>query len=115
MKVRVSDLTGKYAITLDDGQAVYDSIYPTLSGSQNVELDFDGVEIFASPFFNAAIGQLLREFTPESLKESLSVVNLDSEGRDVLKQVIANSRRYYSDLEYRENLERILIEEVGSA
>ncbi|MBD2542537.1 STAS-like domain-containing protein [Planktothricoides sp. FACHB-1370] len=42
-------------------------IKPTELGTfgRPVELDFAGVEIFASPFFNFAIGQLLRDISPD--------------------------------------------------
>ncbi|WP_292870942.1 STAS-like domain-containing protein [Nostoc sp. LPT] len=38
---------------------MYALVYPELLAEHQVELDFAGVEIFASPFFNFAIGQLL--------------------------------------------------------
>lgn len=54
-------MIGANCITLDDGQQVYNAIHPELTAGHPVELDFDRVEIFASPFFNAAIGQLLKD------------------------------------------------------
>ncbi|MBN4005571.1 MAG: STAS-like domain-containing protein [Nostoc sp. LPT] len=52
-------LIGKNCTTPGDGQKVYALVYPELLAEHQVELDFAGVEIFASPFFNFAIGQLL--------------------------------------------------------
>ena len=47
-------------MTLEDGEAVYRQIHDPLVHGETVELDFDGVNIFASPFFNAGIGRLRR-------------------------------------------------------
>ncbi|MDF5723445.1 MAG: STAS-like domain-containing protein [Rhizonema sp. PD37] len=38
-----------------------------------VELDFGEVDIFASPFFNFAIGQLLRDIKSKDLNRLLKV------------------------------------------
>jgi len=52
--VKVHELVGENAITLDDGQTVYDQIAPSLKGDKPVEVDFADVDVFSSPFFNDA-------------------------------------------------------------
>lgn len=59
MKYHICKIVGQNCITLQDGQKVYDAIYPELKAGHPVELDFAEVEIFASPFFNFAIGHLM--------------------------------------------------------
>jgi hypothetical protein len=49
---------GECCITIDDGEKIYDLIYDALSNKQSVTLDFTNIEIYAAPFFNAAIGRL---------------------------------------------------------
>ena len=73
MKCLVHVTIGEDAITLDDGQSIYQQIKPELLAGHEVELDFDGVSVFAAPFFNAAIGQLLKDLRPEDLNRSLRV------------------------------------------
>ena len=68
MKCLVHVTIGEDAITLDDGQSIYQQIKPELLAGHEVELDFDGVSVFAAPFFNAAIGQLLKDLRPEELE-----------------------------------------------
>lgn len=68
MKTSVHSMIGENCITFDDGQQVYHAIRPELAAGHPVELDFDRVEIFASPFFNAAIGQLLKDIEPDDLR-----------------------------------------------
>ena len=84
MKFLVRETTDEDAITMDDGQNVHDRIKPELMAGREVELDFDGVSVFASPFFNAAIGQLLKDIDSETLNRLLRIENLNPLGHDVL-------------------------------
>ncbi len=115
MRWNIHDLIGENCITLDDGQEVYDLIYPELKSGRPVELDFSGVEVFASPFFNAAFGRLLKDLTPDDLNRLLRVSNLAPVGMDVLKLVIKNSSQYYSDPNFRKILDEVLSEQAEDA
>ncbi len=114
MKLNMRELLGENCITLGDGQKVYEQIHPKLKAGQPVELDFSGVSVFASPFFNAAIGQLLKDIKPEELNRLLKVSNATSVGINVLKRVIENSKAYYSDEDLRKALDDILAEQAGN-
>jgi hypothetical protein len=108
MKLMVKDVVGENAITLDDGQNVFDRIKPELAAGRVVELDFTGVAVFASPFLNAAVGQLLKDLKPDALNRLLSVTNLAPTGGEVLARVIENAKRYYSSPDYREAQAKVL-------
>ncbi|MBW4572737.1 MAG: STAS-like domain-containing protein [Tolypothrix carrinoi HA7290-LM1] len=105
---------GKNCITPGDGQHVYDLVIGELLADRPVELDFAGVEIFASPFFNFAIGQLLRDIQPEKLNRLLKVSNLNQVGFSILKLVIENSKRYYSDPDFRSRLDQVISEQANT-
>jgi len=104
----VRDVVGENCITLSDGQVIYDRIYPELSSGRSVLLDFEGVRVFASPFFNAAIGQLLRDLAPEDLNQKLKISNLSATGRSALRAVIRNARGYYADPEIARVVDEVL-------
>jgi len=109
MKCLVHETVGEDAITLDDGQSIHERIKPELIVGHEVELDFDGVSVFASPFFNAAIGQLLKDLRPEDLNRLLRVLNLNSTGYEVLRRVIDNAKKYYAaSPDYREAQAKVL-------
>lgn len=110
-KMTIHSKLGENCITLDDGQLVYDVIYPELIAGKPVELDFDKVKIFASPFFNFAIGRLLKDIEPDVLNRLLVVKNLHADGMAVLKQVIENSKQYYRDGNIRKTLDEIMLEQ----
>ncbi|GAC1407796.1 MAG: STAS-like domain-containing protein [Chloroflexota bacterium] len=94
---RVYDIVGENCITLADGQAMYDLVHPEISRGRAVLLDFAGVRVFASPFFNAAVGQLLRDLKPEELNARFTVTGLNPTGRSVLRAVIRNAKEYYAN------------------
>lgn len=108
MKCVVHEIVGEDAITFDDGQSVFDRIKPELDANHEVVLDFDGVSVFASPFFNAAIGQLLKNIKPEDLNRLLRIEKLNPTGHEVLRRVIENAKKYYASDDYRKAQTRIL-------
>ena len=110
MKIMIHDKIGENCITLDDGQQVYDAICPELIAGKPVEVDFDKARIFAPPFFNSAIGRLLKDVEAEALNRLLTIKNLHSDGMMVLKRVIENSKQYYGDGTARKTLDEILLE-----
>lgn len=108
MKVTVKDLIGPHCIVREDGQKVYDAIYPFLQRGETVMLDFAGVSQFASPFFNFAIGQLLKDVREEDLRRLLQIENLDPTGKLVVERVIDNAGRYHANVDYRNIVDAIL-------
>jgi hypothetical protein len=101
MLCKVQTLTGESAITPEDGQKVFDAINPELTAGRPVDLDFAGVGVFASPFFNSAIGQLLKSVKPDDLDRLLKIENLSAAGRDVQRRTIENAKRYCFSGSYR--------------
>ena len=110
MKITILETIGENCITFEDGDRVYQLIHPELLASRDVELDFGDVEVLASPFFNAAIGRLLKDITAETLNRSLKIHNLSAAGMGVLKRVIENSKEYYSEPDRQAILHKILSE-----
>jgi len=112
MKLKIRNLVGKNCMTREDGQKVYDLIYPRLLEGEFVELDFDGVVIFASPFFNVAIGQLLRDIDSDTLNKLLKPSHLNRLGLKILKRVIENSKWYYSSQNNQRIVDEVLEEQA---
>ena len=109
MYIKVKELVGKNAMTLDDGKAVYARILDPLTHGETVELDFDGVEVFASPFFNAGVGRLLGDLTSDTLNSLLKFQHLSDFGARVLRRVIENAKEYYgASAPQRQEIDRIV-------
>lgn len=96
-KIVVLHLVGKNAISMQNGDKLYHAIHTDLVNGEFIELDFNEINLFASPFFNASIGLLLKDISIESLKKQLSFVNLNEIGNDLLNHVIANALEYYKN------------------
>lgn len=114
MKLSVQNLVGEYCLTFEDGETVFNLIHSELSARRTVELDFIGVNVFASPFFNGAIGRLLKDIPPEVLNQFLVITNLSPTGQAVLVRVIENSKQYHFDEKARQAIDDILSEPLES-
>jgi len=115
MRVTIKDMTGTRCIVKEDGQRVYDTIHNALKQGETVVLDFEGVSQFASPFFNFAIGQLLKDTKEGDLRRLLQIENLNATGRLVVERVIENAARYHGDVDYRKIVDEILEQQARGA
>lgn len=108
MKLFIKNQVGPRCIIKEDGQKVYDAIHEALRNGETVTLDFAGVSQFASPFFNFAIGQLLKDIPEAGLRNLLQIEHLNETGRLVVERVIENSVKYHGDKDYRKIVDDIL-------
>ncbi|MEM6518413.1 MAG: STAS-like domain-containing protein [Cyanobacteria bacterium P01_D01_bin.71] len=114
MNLKIHNITGNYAISADYGQQVYDQIHSELLDGRVVELDFSDVNVFASAFFNFAIGQLLKDISPEDLNRLVKINSLNQNGGTILRQIIENAKQYYADPEYQEAADAVIEEYAAS-
>lgn len=108
INVEIRNFVGERCVTSQDGQRVYEKIYPKLVAGEKIRLDFEGVTVFASPFFNFAIGQLLKDLKPDDLNRLLSVEHLVPDGMLVWHRVVKNAKEYYTNLNARRAVDEIL-------
>jgi hypothetical protein len=108
MSTKVYDLIGDTGITVDDGEKLYTTIIPDLKAGKEVRLDFSKVRVLASPFLNAAIGRLLRDFTPDELNKLLHIDHFPPTATAILRRVIENAREYFSDNKTRTFIDSLL-------
>jgi hypothetical protein len=97
--IKVYELTGRNAISMQKGDKVYQILIQNIRNNQNTILDFQDVSLFASPFFNAAIGHLLKDITIDELLAYIRPVNLNDTGKELLNLVISNALSFYSERE----------------
>jgi len=108
MNISIKEEIGPRCIIKEDGQKIYDKIHGHLSNGENVTLDFDSVSQFASPFFNFAIGQLLKDTKESDIRNLLHIENLNETGSIVFERVIENAVKYHGDKDYRKIVDDIL-------
>jgi len=115
VRIEIRDVAGENCVTLAEGQKLYELIHPELEKALPVELDFNGCQVFASPFFNAAIGQLLRDQPPDRLNSLLRFQHLSPSGHRLLSRVIDNSKQYYSNEALRSATDQAILGESDEA
>ncbi|MDP2227245.1 MAG: STAS-like domain-containing protein [Moraxellaceae bacterium] len=94
-RINVLQVVGKNAVSMQSGSILHESIVSALKEGGSVELDFNGIEIFASPFFNASIGLLLKDIDIDQLQEKIKLVNISDLGKGLLNQVVDNALVFY--------------------
>jgi hypothetical protein len=108
MRLLIKEKIGPRCIIKEDGQKIYDEILSPLKRGETVTLDFEEVSQFASPFFNYAIGQLLKCITEVDLRRLLHIEHLNETGQLVVNRVIENASKYHGDKDYRKIVDDIL-------
>ena len=66
-------INGEFAVSPEDGKAVYELIYDQIKKKNKVDLDFTGIDIMTTAFLNNAIGALYKNFSGEELNRYLSM------------------------------------------
>ena len=108
MNVNVQQLVGAVCMTYEDGAKLHDHYRAAFDRGETVVLDFDKTRIFVSRFFNAAVGQLLKDYGVDEVRRRLQIVNLAGAGHAPLRHSVDNAQRYFHDPKFQTALDRVL-------
>jgi hypothetical protein len=111
MKINVLSVVGPHCMTYEGGHKLHDAYRAAFDAGKIVELDFTGTRFFVSQFFNAAVGQLLKDYSKDEIRRRLIFENLPEPGREAVKRSVENAEKYYKDPRYQEALDRVLTAE----
>ena len=115
MNVNVQSLVGAVCMTYDDGAKLHDAYRAAFDRGEEVVLDFADTRIFVSRFFNAAVGQLLKDYGVEEVRHRLQIVNLPSAGHVPLRHSVENAQRYFHEPKFQAALDRVLEDQAAEA
>ena len=115
MNVNVQPLVGAVCMTYEDGAKLHEAYRPAFDHGETVILDFSNTRIFVSRFFNAAVGQLLKDYTIEEVRNRLKIVNLAGAGHAPLRHSMENAHRYFHDPKFQTALDRVLEDQAVEA
>lgn len=88
-QIKVAEILGSnLAAESKDGQKLYEVVHPLLQAGEKVEVDFTGIKITLSIFFNFSIGHLVKDCP----MENLTVVGLDDFQQQLVKGIIENAK-----------------------
>jgi hypothetical protein len=95
MEIKVNDLIGTRALTLEDGDRLHSLVVDQLRAGTTVTLDFHGITDVSTAFLNTAVGQLYAEIPPRELRRLLRIQNLSDSAQRSLEKVLIYARRFY--------------------
>lgn len=85
------------AMTEDDGMSLRKKMENVLQNGEKVILDFEGIELFATPFFNSSIGYFIMKFSPEKFNSCVKVINLSDLGKETYGHSYQNAVSFYKN------------------
>ena len=100
IKIKVADFIGSHVcISTEDGQKVFSKVEQFVKDGKQVTISFENVSMLISLFLNVAIGQLYGSFKEDTIRAQLRVEGLSSDDLELLKRVVDNAKKYYSNKE----------------
>jgi hypothetical protein len=113
LRITIASLFGENCITAEDGEVLREKIAAALDAEQKVELDFAGVSVVSTPFFNVAVGELMRNYDRDTLNAGVVFENLSSDATSLLVRVVKNARDYFRNPKVREAVDEMHAEQSG--
>lgn len=101
MTIKVNEVCN-YAIFEQDGIKLREAILSQLDKKEQIVLDFENIQFFATMFFNASIGWLVLRYGPEWINEKISKINLSDLGETTWKHSFDNAVQIRQDPAYKE-------------
>lgn len=92
--IKISTITSM-AMTEDAGLQLRKKMLEAIQQEQHVILDFAGIELFATPFFNASIGYFVLQLSPKKFKEQVQAINLSDLGLETYSHSFQNAVSVY--------------------
>jgi hypothetical protein len=96
MRLKVVELVGPHCATYAEGEVVFRKLLPLLQAGETVELDLEDTQTTSSSFFNAAIGELYRHFSPKDLMAHLKIINLSPRNQFILTRTLRAAKQEYA-------------------
>ena len=71
--MKIIEHFGKTCMSQQAGRELYSLIIKEIKAGGSIELNFEGVVVYASPFFNIAFGKLLSQYSIEQVKNKVKI------------------------------------------
>lgn len=98
MHILIRDIIdSEIAVSTEDGNKVFEQINLAFLKKENVDLDFQGINILITAFLNSAIGRLYENYNSDFLNKNLKLTNVALEDRVLFKKVVVRAQEYFSN------------------
>lgn len=65
------------------------------NSTEKVILDFSGITLFATPFFNSFIGYFVLQYNPNKVEELIELTNISDLGKETYNHSYNNAKNIY--------------------
>lgn len=100
------------AFSIDDATKIENAISPLINNDEKVIVDFDGITIFTTLFFNNAFAKYVLKFGPEKYQKIFDLRNLTELGAATYKHSFDNAVNYYSLSEEQKRIHDETVENI---
>lgn len=87
--IKVKSLTEK-CMAQKNGLILRKAIENAIEENEEITLDFDGIKLFASPFFNISLGYIIGKYGENKFND-IKIINISDLGSRIISQVKNNS------------------------
>lgn len=87
IRLLVEQITGPYCGTHKEGDALYEEASRFIRQGQQIELDFTGIQLASSSFFNEFFSRNLEEFGELTAHRSIKFIGLMPRHQFVLRKI----------------------------
>lgn len=87
-KLSIKQISGVQCGTDREGTRLYETLSPLLAAGQQIDLDFSGVELASSSFFNASLGVAFSRFGGAFVRKHVTFSNLKPRIQFVLDRTL---------------------------
>ena len=94
--IRVKDIMSM-AFSYEDGMRLREEMVKVLDSDGIVEIDFEGIYVFTTMFFNACSGHFVLTNSLDWYNEHVKMVNLNAMGKETHKHSIDNAQKKRND------------------
>ena len=95
------------ALSITNGEVIKNVIEENIEKSEKIILDFEGITLFATPFFNLAIGHFIIKLTPKIFDNKIKCINLTELGSATLQYSYDNACMIYKNSIKAEEIDEI--------
>lgn len=103
-------IQSKFCITRSSGLLLYDQFYRCVVSETQTEFDFSDIKIIATPFMNAAFGQLMKDFSERAVSDYIVCKWPEDKffASKLLERVMKNSTAYYGNPSYQYAVDSVI-------
>lgn len=113
-EIKIKEITNM-AMSETFGLELRKRIQDSLNESDMVIIDFENISLFATPFFNASVGYLYMNLTPEVYKKRIFTRNLNELGDETYRHSLENAEIIYKQKRDTDKIGRIVEDTINNS